>query len=152
MANMCNNSVTFRGTDLIEIKRLMDDAIKTTNNGIGWLPDGIDGDRYLFDVCFQDEWYQFETKWCPPIEEMVSICRKAKVSFSMNYEELGFNIYGTAEYDYDTDILKVVGLDDEHFNRITEDGDGYLLDGEFVESIYDALDIMLEEVKKGGVL
>lgn len=146
MANMCNNWVKFRGADLTEIKRLMADAIKSNE---GWLPDGIDGDRCLFDVCLHEDWYQFITKWSPPIDEMVAICRKAKVSFSMDYDELGFNIYGTAEYDYDTDILKQTDLDDEHFNRITEDGDGYLLDGKFVESVYDALYTMLEEVKKG---
>lgn len=145
---MCNNWVEFRGADLTEIKRIMADAIMSNE---GWLPEGIDGDRYLFGVFLNGDSYQFETKWCPPIEEMVSICRMAKVSFSMDYVEFGSNIYGTAEYDYDSDTLKEINLDDEHFNRITEDEYGvYLFDGNFVESIYDALEIMLEDVKKGG--
>lgn len=158
MANQCNNSFSFTGKDLTEIKKLITEAIQTNKEKReGWLPEFIDVKKlhyahYLFDVDIimhsEDElvvscW----TKWSPPMEEIEQICRMAKVNCTCQYEELGCLLYGQFEYLYESDYTTDISLDESDIDRVSynEEKDIYLFDGEIIESDYDAYQQMLDE-------
>jgi len=158
MANTCNNSIYFYGKDLSKIKEIIADAIRTNDKlQQGWLPEFAKPEhclaRYFFDVCINHVTEGEElavscwTKWAPPLEELVAICKEANVSCLCLYDELGFLIYGQFQYDVSTDTQKDISLTDEDFDRVQEDkeSDVYIFDGEVVESCYTAYAEILDQ-------
>jgi hypothetical protein len=153
MANICNNTITFSGEDLSLIRNLFDEIKKENTDGYGWLPEGYKGEygHYLFDVDITDHddeiivdcW----TKWAPPIEEMIYLCKNTNIHVNINYDEMGMGLYGQCYYDSKTNEFKDVCLDDDDINRIQydEDNDIYTLDGNPVESDYEEYYNMLTE-------
>lgn len=153
MANHCYNWITFKGNDVSKIKEMMLEAIEV-NKEQGWLPKEVEGgfSRYLFDVYINDDCPDFLsvqcwTKWSPPLDELVIICKLAGVSCVCNYEECGMMIYGEFEYLVDEDISVDTYLDEKDFDRVVydEENDVYLFDGKVVDSDTTAYQEMLDE-------
>lgn len=157
MANHCNNGISFYGKDLTKIKQMLAEAV-VVNQTQGWLPESLDVSKlnyshYLFDIdVVYDEpedricincW----TRWSPPVEELEHICREAQVSCSCSYDECGMGLYGEFEYNLETDTSSDVFLTDEEVNRVQydEENDCYLLDGEPIESDWEAYQEMLDK-------
>ena len=154
MANICTNTITFSGEDLSGIRNLIDEINNT--DGYGWLPEGYVGEyyHYLFDVDITD--YDEEiviscwTKWSPPIDEMMYLCKQTNVNVNIHYEEMGMGLYGVCYYDLNTDEVEDVCLDDKDINRIEydEENDCYTLDGEPIQSDFEEYENMLIEKLK----
>jgi hypothetical protein len=156
MANICSNTITFTGTDLSIIRKAITEIESKHKEGEGWLPDGFIGSylHYLFDVDVQD--YETDivfncwTKWAPPIEEMLHLCKGANINIELQYEEMGCQLYGVYHYDYATDTLSDTCLDYNDFARVVydDDNDEYTFDGEPIESDSEAYEEILEEKLK----
>jgi hypothetical protein len=156
MANHCYNSITFHGKDLSKIKEMIAEAIEV-NETEGWLPKSIDVSKmsyvhYLFDVEImseeQDEiQIQCWTKWSPPIHELEIIGREAGVSITCWYDEPGMAIYGQSFYDVKSESTTDIYLDDADLDRVSynDEDDTYRLDGEPIESDYEAYLTMLDK-------
>ena len=158
MANHCNNSIYFYGKDLGKIKEMIADAIRANDElREGWLPESTKSDpslsHYLFDVCISsiiegeelavDCW----TKWSPPLEELVIICKEANVSCLCLYDELGSSLFGQFEYDVQEDVQKDIFLDEADFDRVQydEESDLYAFNGEVEDSDFTCYMKMLDE-------
>jgi len=153
MANNCWNTITFSGNDLTAIKQIIKE---TTNMNEGYLPSFVDISnlsypKYLFDiyVVYDDDsiiritcW----TKWSPPTEELIQICRHLKINCSCLYEELGMGIFGRMEYDCTTDTDNDIYLTEEEISSVKYDHDTglYSYDGELYESDTEIYSEMLE--------
>jgi hypothetical protein len=156
MANICTNTITFSGEDLSPIRNLIKEIQQEQDNGNAWLPEGYKGDYYhwLFDIDITD--YDEEiviscwTKWSPPIEEMMYLCKQTNVNVNIHYEELGMGLYGVCYYDSKNDEFEDICLDDDEINRIQydEDNDIYTLDGNPIESDYEEYENMLNKKLK----
>jgi hypothetical protein len=148
--------ITFSGEDLSPIRNLIDEIKEENRKGYGWIPKGFNStyEHALFDVDVDDNVNEiiFEcwTKWTPPLDEILFLCFGNDVNFSMQYEELGMNIYGICTYDSKTNTFEDVHLNDADFERIVEDDDTfeYTFNGEPIESRYDALEEMLKNKLK----
>lgn len=152
MPNWCSNTATFVGTDVDKLKKLIDDGIKVNDTGYGWLPDFLvkDGnERYLFEICIEDYGQRslsirFDSKWAPPLSELMNIASHFKLTMYAEYEELGMLIYGKA--DYNGKKLRTAELTDEDFDKVTEREDGtYMYEGASYESDYDIYSYMLSK-------
>jgi hypothetical protein len=156
MANICTNTITFSGEDLSPIRNLIDEIQEAEENNVGWLPEGYKGSYYhwLFDIDITDNvddiiigcW----TKWAPPIEEMMYLCRNTNVNVNIHYEEMGMGLYGVFFYDSKTNEFEDVCLDDDDINRIEydEENDTYTLDGNPIQSDFEEYENMLNEKLK----
>jgi hypothetical protein len=156
MANICTNTITFSGDDLSPIRNLIQEIQQENTDGYGWLPEGYKGEysHYLFDVDVTDHddeiiidcW----TKWAPPIEEMMYLCKNTNIHVNIHYEEMGMGLYGKFYYDSKTNEFEDVCLDDDEINRIQydEDNDIYTLDGNPIESDYEEYENMLNKKLK----
>lgn len=156
MANICTNTITFSGEDLSPIRNLFDEIKQENTDGYGWLPKGYDGgySHYLFDVDVTDHVDEIIidcwTKWAPPIEEMMYLCKNTDIHVNIHYEEMGMGLYGKFYYDSKTNEFEDVCLDDDDINRIQydEENDIYTLDGNPIESDYEEYENMLIEKLK----
>jgi hypothetical protein len=152
MANLCSNHLIAEGGNVDGLHDMMESARKyTLDKHEGWTRHD---DNYLFDIHREGDQWNFETKWSPPLDEVIGICRELGVSVTMDYVELGMNIYGRIMYDHMTDVVRDIYLDDSDFNRVEydEDNDIYTFDGKQYDSEYDALELMLDAKWKGGEL
>jgi len=156
MANICTNTITFSGEDLSPIRNLIQEIQEAEENNVGWLPEGYKGDyyHYLFDVDITDNDDEIVigcwTKWSPPIEEMMYLCKNTDIHVNIHYEEMGMGLYGKFYYDPKTNEFEDVCLDDEDINRIQydEENDIYTLDGNPIESDYEEYENMLNKKLK----
>ena len=157
MANMCWNSVEFRGKEnnLKDVKDCfqgMIQRIKTFGNGV--LPYFIEENsntRYFFDIWEDGDNYTYSTKWNPNIQELVEIAKKYDVEFKVVFEELGLDLIGVTtyiggeleEYILDADVISnEVEYDEEE--------DVHLYNGESWESYSELLEHLFE--KEFGVI
>ena len=127
MANWCSNSATFRGGDITSLHRSLMEGISVNDNGMGWLPVGCTGDRYLFSIVIgyidEDSCFIFiESKWCPPLKELQYMADLFGCSMECVYEELGSDIYGRCVYDGKS--LMCADLDEGDF--VDDGSDSYL--------------------------
>jgi len=156
MANICTNTITFSGEDLSPIRNLIQEIQEAEENNVGWLPEGYKGEygHYLFDVDITDHDDEIViscwTKWSPPIEEMMYLCKQTNVNVNIHYEEMGMGLYGVCGYNSSKDEFEDVCLDDDDINRIQydEENDTYTLDGNPIESDYEEYENMLIEKLK----
>ena len=117
-----------------------------TNKVDGWLPKSLDVSKldyphYLFDVTIYDEGDDFVsiqcwTKWSPPIIELEHIGKEMQINITCIYEELGCELYGQSEYDFENDCTNIIELDQNDFARVQYDdeNDTYSFDGVEIES------------------
>jgi len=151
MANICTNTITFSGEDLSPIRNLIQEIQEAEENNVGWLPEGYKGEygHYLFDVDITDHDDEIViscwTKWSPPIEEMMYLCKQTNVNVNIHYEEMGMGLYGVCGYNSSKDEFEDVCLDDDDINRIQydEENDTYTLDGEPIQSDFEEYENML---------
>ena len=152
MANWCNNTVVFEGTDeaIEQITQLFKSmADKEQKEDCGQLPDFVQdthGD-YFYNISQDNEStgvFQYETKWSPNIEVIQKIAEHYEVNFTQDYEEMGNLIYGRATF-YDK-LLTDIYLEDEDFEQygFDEETDTYHFEGEIYESDYEILETLLE--------
>jgi len=143
MANWCYNNISFNGRCKAFVKRLKshdynDCGFEIIKNG---------SSRCIFSLDEQDDnQFSFESKWAPPIEELVWQANKSKFSFSLDYEELAMGIYGRATYDCNTKELIDIYLPQEVFERIVSEDIGYMIDGILQEEEYTFLENELEKL------
>jgi hypothetical protein len=156
MANHCANRIVFSGEDLSSIRNLFDDIREENRKNYGWIPEGFsseDTERFLFDVDITDNdteiIFECWTKWMPPIDEMLHLCFGTIVNFSMEYEEVGMEVFGKCFYDSANHKFDDIHLDYDDFKRVgcNDDGD-WTFDGEYIESRYDAFEEMLNDKLK----
>lgn len=146
MANMCSNFVTFQGneTKLKKVENLFDNLIaRQKENGKGQLPEGIEGSVYLFDIYKNDKAsFSIETKWCPPISELVQIADLFNLDFEVSYEEMGCLLYGN--FFYEKGRLFEMCLDNDDFELYENpEYDLYIFEGNRYECQNDILEILL---------
>jgi len=143
---MCSNFVTFQGneTKLKMIENLFDKMIARQNlDGKGQLPGGINGSVFLFDIYKNDaSSFSFETKWCPPVFELVEIADLFDLDFEVSYEEMGCLVYGKSFYEEGR--LFEMCLDDEDFELCENpEDDVFIFEGNRYECQNDILEILL---------
>lgn len=126
MANQCNNFLTLKTDDpnhpLIEWFK--------ENSGAkeGTLPLDLDlrHDAYFFDIMVDHDSpltysIYFWTKWNPPIDELVEIGDRYKISWDLQYEELGCGVFGKTRYDHQLNTMQDIYLSDEDLDLVIED-------------------------------
>ena len=135
MPNWCYNTITLSGRCKNFCKQLEkhDYGIQ----GFEILPGK--NKRCIFSLeKITENMYSFESKWIPPIEELVEKARKSKFSFEIDYEELSMGIYGKAIYNCKNDSLVEYDLPDEILNRRDFDDNGnFILDGKLCDQEYE---------------
>lgn len=152
MANWCNNTVVFEGTDeaIEQITRLFKTmAEKEQKENCGQLPEFVqdtNGD-YFFSISQDNECvgvFQYETKWSPNTEVVKQIAEHFKVDFTHEYEELGCLVYGQATFENGT--LTETCLDSQDFDNyeLDEETDTYHFEGKEYDSEWEILETLLE--------
>lgn len=144
MANWCSNYLHATGGNVQGLHELLESARRhTLEEHEGWT---MYGNHYLFDFDRNDDQWDFETRWNPPVEEILAICRVGGVSVEMDYVEMGLCIFGRMRYDHTTGNVIDICLDDSDFDRVEydEDNDIYTFDGKEYDSEYEPLEIMLD--------
>lgn len=144
MANWCSNHLLAMGGNVNALHELLDSArLYTLEKHEGWTRHG---DNWLFDFHRDGEQWNFETKWSPPLDEMVDICRELGVSIQMDYVEISSYVYGRLYYDHVEDVVRDIYLDDSDFDRVEydEDNDIYKFEGKVYDSEYEPLEMMLD--------
>ncbi len=140
MANICNNYIEFFGEkhNIEEAKNLF----------LELMYEQADASCRLLDV-FVSLWddnsliVEFSTKWSPEIDMMKDIAIKHKLSFILDYEELGNGLCGRAEYLMGTLVETI--LDEEDLNKFSysSEDDSYIFEGTKYDNMYEILDILL---------
>lgn len=169
MAHMCINLVSFKlgskdqKSFLKEIK-MMCKLSESLNEGVlpGDYKEGIDGagDYLFFEVPsdrmidYDDKTgsFQVSSKYSPPIDVLHFIAKKYNISMECHYEELGSYEYGVWKYDHLLKNTEEICLTEDEINLVKEFSIGYELNGEYYDSRYDALDLLLDAKIKGGEL
>ena len=163
MANWCSNNLTVTGGSEEDIKEFFECfrnmSEKGKAEGLGQFPEELiqeDLDEaYLFEIyCEEDQedYVSFETKWAPPIQLVVAIGKKFKVSFSMDYEEMGMLTFGRLDYNFEKDNFRDVDLDDSDFDQYEhlEEEDMYKFRDELYDGDSEILETLLnEKIQKG---
>lgn len=111
----------------------------------GHVPDGIEPqDSWLFNIsCVEEDSFNFESKWAPPIGTMVKIAKMFNFSFTIEYEESGCCIYGRSKYDIKEGIVWTKDIEPNEWVSYDEEND---------TNQYDVMDKILagrEYVKDG---
>lgn len=151
MANWCYNTLAFEAeAGIIEELRLffIGMAVKEIEQELGQLPLGYHGDTgYFFEIDVDQDRVCYMTKWAPNLEVAVFIAAQYKADFIYNYEELAMGIFGEAQYR--AGVLTDVFLESEDFCNYSynEDAENYTFEGEYYNSDYEILDILLERKK-----
>lgn len=151
MANWCTNTVFFNGeTDkLEEIEQLFNEmALREKETKEGQLPPFIQSaEGYCHNIYTAGGTIYYETQWVPNTEILVQIAEYYQVDFTHQYSELGFDIYGEANYEQG--VLKDVRLEEEDFDlfEINEQGI-YTFMGTFYEIEEELLEDLLEWKKE----
>lgn len=126
MANWCTNTVFFNGNSnkLEEIEQLFNEmALREKETREGQLPSFIQStEGYCHDIYTEDGTIYYETKWVPNTDILVQIADFYQVDFTHEYSELGFDIFGEANYEQG--VLKDVRLEEEDFELFETDEQG----------------------------
>ena len=163
MANWCSNYLTVTGGSEEDTKEFFECFINMSEKGqaegLGQFPEELLSENldevYLFEIYCEEghqDYIFFETKWAPPIQLVVAIGKKFKVSFEMEYDESGNQIYGKLTYNFEKDNFRDVYLDDSDFDEFEyiNEEDMYKFRDNLWESDGDIKKLLLEEkIKKG---
>lgn len=132
MANWCYNTITFSGN----YKNFAKQLEKHNYDDCGF--EFIKGGRCIFSLeKIEDGMYSFESKWIPPLDELVKKARRCKFSFEIDYEELECDIYGKAFYNHNENNLKDYYLSPEVLNMREWNDDVLKIDGVIVDEEYE---------------
>jgi hypothetical protein len=152
MANHCMNTIVFSGENLSLIRDMIKDIQEENRKGYGWIPEGFSSsyEHALFDVDITDNdneiIFNCWTKWMPPMDEMLYVCFGTDIKFSIEYEELGMEVFGKCFYDGASNEFYDFSLDDLDFKRVgCNDYSEWTFDGNVIESRYDAFEQMLND-------
>ena len=158
MANICSNYLSITGGKESDVNSFRTSFIKMKEKelefNLGQLPEEIPIEKYENEEIYLHSFslegsIQFETKWAPAIRVLVEMGRYFQVSFEMDYEELGFGIYGRLIYIHTLDSIHEIDLDDSDFESYEEDDDtGVCI---FEGEKYDCSSEVLEELLKRKV-
>jgi len=167
MPNWCFHSLKFTGENKEKAIEVFDKLIELQrkNPESGVLPEDLYGindipshdialntqtisvqrNPYMFDICHNDDYINYNTKWSPNEDDICVIADHFKCDFELFYEELGFSIYGKCIYT--NGVLTDYMLDDSDFDQVDydEDEDEYTFRNEKYESSDEAYCILLEE-------
>ncbi len=155
MANWCRHWVEFSGEKdavekVLDVFYAMQEKQKTEN--VGHKPDFIKevSQDWFFDIEVDYDENDghvvvYNTKWSPNLEDLEAIAVHCGVNFSVDYEELGENIFGKAILT-DAGIVRY-DLEDEDFDlySYSEEDDIYTYNGEFIDCEADILEKLFEE-------
>lgn len=142
MANWCSNTVTILDRDATLWQEFYSWLQEYEDNWErGHIPDGITvKDSYFFSISgVEESMFSFESKWTPPIKDIVAIADKYQFSFDMDFEEPGMCIYGKIKYDCRNKQLLAKYVPQDKYPDDDKETD------EGVESFYDELDRLLRE-------
>ena len=154
MPNWCKNYITFSG-DKENLEKVHQTFIQMQKDedetNEGQKPDFLKEikDGYFFGIWVDTDprfpSYQYDTRWSPNVLDVQAIAEHYNVSFVLEYEELGNNIFGKTEYNHLTKKLIEKNLSDDDFAEIEFDFDNdvYTFRGEtdeternFLEQLY----------------
>lgn len=145
MANWCSNSLHTENTKIYKLFKRLEKKYLEENMGqtLKYFKD----DRYLFDFYLEDGIIQFETKWSPAINTVISLAKKYKCNIELEFCETGNLVYGILYAYPDKHIL--IELDYTDFDKFfyIEDNNNYCFENKFYDSEYEILDILLERKK-----
>lgn len=145
MANWCVNTVFFNcdPDKLEEIEQLFNEmAFREKETREGQLPPFIQSaEGYCHDIDTEDGTIYYETKWVPNIDILIQIADYYQVDFTHQYSELGFYIYGEANYEQG--VLKDVRLEEEDFELFERDEQGAYT---FMGTSYEIEEELLEDL------
>ncbi len=152
MANVCTNTVTFRGPleALDAVQGACDEmAAQEQLSGQGQLPPGVSADDgHLFAIDFHGTTVSYDTKGVPNHEVMAAFAEREGVEFTMTFHEPGDLRYG--EVTFVGGKVTGIELGDEDFEAYEQDADDEDL-WRFEDRTYDAesdiLEILLQRRK-----
>jgi hypothetical protein len=127
MPNWCSNFIEF-SSDNSEGMSSFRSEMDERDPNMGWLPKFMKGDRkYLFEIYINSEndngfSINCESKWSPPIEELVMIADHYGINFYIEYEELNNYVFGKSEYS-DGKLFDAFLTDEEIDSVNNEDDD-----------------------------
>jgi hypothetical protein len=149
------NTIVFSGENLSPIRNLFDEIRKENGKNYGWIPEGFSSSNEyaLFDVEIIDNdneiIFSCWTKWMPPMDEMLYLCFGTDIKFSIEYEEVGMEVFGKCFYEGASNQFYDFSLNDEDFKRVEcNEFSEWTFDGNVIESRYDAFEYMLNEKLK----
>lgn len=152
MANVCTNTVTFRGPleALDAVHRALDEmAAEERRSGQGQLPAGSSAeDGHLFAIDRHGTTATYETKGAPNHEVMAAFAELHSVEFTLTFHEPGDLRYG--EVMYAAGEISGIELSDEDFEAYEQDPDDddrWSFEGQTYEAESDILEILLERRK-----
>lgn len=152
MANWCYNTLRFEAeAGVMEALRLffIEMSVKEVAHDLGQLPEGYpDKSGFLFDIEIDEDSLCYLTRWVPNTEVMVFVADQFGAGFSHSYEELAMGIFGEAVYS--KGVLVDIYLEPSDFSQYQylEESDNYLFEGEYYNSDWEILDILLERKKQ----
>lgn len=145
MANWCVNTVLFNcDPDKLEkIEQLFNEmALQEKETREGQLPPFIQSEEgYCHDIYTEGGTIYYETKWVPNTDIIMQIADYYQVDFTHQYSELGFDIFGEANYEQG--VLKDVRLEEEDFELFEKDEQGLY---SFMGTSYEIEEELLEEI------
>ena len=154
MPNWCSNHIEFTGARVNELKTVIEDGkefVEKMNQG--WLPSFLPENtyHYLFDISDiytnKDGSISFscESKWSPPTDAVVAICKHFDLSVNMEYCESGMGIFG--RYFYNGGAELDFFLDQEEIDMVEYDidTDCYIYQGKTVDSDMEIYEKMLDD-------
>lgn len=155
MANWCSNSVMFLGeqSQLIELEKLFNEmAEKERAENKGQVPPFIEEDgNWLFEISWDFDTLNYETKWSPNIELIKEVARHYDVGFVYGYCETGNGIFGEATLEngeFQDIFLEQADFDLYGFD---EETDTYLFEGEAFDSDMEIMELLLDRKKTEAV-
>jgi hypothetical protein len=151
MANWCSNTVVFTGeqSQIAQLKTLFTAmAEKEKAEAKGQIPPFIEEDKdWLFEISWEFDTLNYETKWSPNIELIKQVALQFGVGFIHSYCETGNGIFGEAVFengDLADTFLEPSDFDQYEYN---EDADTYTFENEAYESDLEIMEILLERKK-----
>lgn len=96
MANWCSNTLVFTSGNFLPFKQEIIDSIGS-NEGLRIF--GEDS-MCIFDACgtIEDDYINFESRWTPPLVDLVKRAEKDGFEFEIEYSEQSYFIFGKATY------------------------------------------------------
>ena len=102
----------------------------------------------MFDL-YRSEYgiYQFESRWSPPIEDLLKSAKKSGFSLELEYSEPGCLLFGKFNYCHLNGTITEWIVPDDKFSNIEYNDDGTVTDSdgqtmheyEFIENNYELL-------------
>lgn len=157
MPNYCLNHVEFFGSEerkkeLFNVLFSVDHKNYSKSALNELLMSKMAGPRIFLDIQKEDEsTVQFQTAWSAAKNELVLLANHFGLEFDFVYEELGSEVYGVAGFK--ANVFAEIELNHEDFARYRFDTTDhqYRFDGKKYESVYDILDILIDERKKSTI-